>query len=204
MDNIGLKKKYSSLKMDNITVIKLKTLVKQRGIKCYYKLRQAELIQTLEAHRDVNEQVLIPGLEIPRNTTRSVNTSAILDHPILDDNTPVLQPTPKFIAKSMQKIKDFSNWLLDYIPPKPKVVDEVLESFKRLIKKLYNKRDTSFQLKESKSGLKKFAIRYRIDVKVWIDLDLFFVNAKQSITNRLINTLQTKVKLILSCMMEEV
>ena len=35
----------------------------------------------------------------------------------------------------MQKIKDFGNWLLDYIPPKPKVVDEALESFKKLIKK---------------------------------------------------------------------
>ena len=87
MYNIGLKKKYSSLKMDNTTVIKLKTLAKQRGIKGYYKLRKAELIQKLEAHSDVNEQVLIPELEIPRNTTRSVNTSAILDDPILDDKT---------------------------------------------------------------------------------------------------------------------
>ena len=47
MDNIGLKKKYSSLKIDNITVIKLKTLAKQRGIEGYYRLRIAELIQKL-------------------------------------------------------------------------------------------------------------------------------------------------------------
>ena len=157
--------------MDNFTVIKLKDIEKQRGIKGYYKLTKAEFIQKLQAHPDVNEQVLIPGFEIPRNTTRSVNTSAILDDPILDDNTPVLQPTPKFIAKSTQKIKDFGNWLLDYIPPKPKVVDEALESFKNLIKKLYNKRDTSFLLKESQSTLKKFAIQYRIDGKDWIDSD---------------------------------
>ena len=104
--------------------------------------KEAELIHKLESQPDVNEQVLIPGLEIPRNATRSVNSSAILDEPILDDNTPVLQPTPKFIAKSMQKIKKFGNWLLDYIPPKPKVVDEALESFKNLIKKLYNKRES--------------------------------------------------------------
>ena len=76
----------------------------------------------------------MPGLKIPRNTARSVNTSAILDDPIPDDNTPVIQPTRKFIAKSMQKIKDFGNWLLNYIPPKPKVVDEALESFKNLLK----------------------------------------------------------------------
>ena len=112
----------------------------------------AELIQKMEAHSDENEQVLIPELQIPRNTTRSANTSAILDDPILDDKTPVLQSTPSFIVKSIQKIKDFGNWLLDYIPLKPKVVDEAFESFKNLIKKLYNKRDTSFQLRESKSA----------------------------------------------------
>ena len=40
MDNIGLKKKYSFLKMDKITVFKLKALAKQRGIKGYYELRK--------------------------------------------------------------------------------------------------------------------------------------------------------------------
>ena len=60
MNNIGLKKKNSSLKLNNITVIKLKTLAKQRGIKGYCKLTKAELIQKLEAPSDVNEQVLIP------------------------------------------------------------------------------------------------------------------------------------------------
>ena len=43
--------------MDNFTVIKLKDIARQR----YFKLRNAELIQKLEAHPDVNEQVLIPG-----------------------------------------------------------------------------------------------------------------------------------------------
>ena len=52
--------------------------------------------------------------------------------------------------------------------------------------------------------MKKFAIQYRIDEKDWIDLDLFLVNAKQYIANLLINRRQTKVKLILSCMMEKV
>ena len=84
------------------------------------------------------------------------------------------------------------------------MVDEALESFKNLIKKLYNKRDTSFQLRESKSALKKFAIQYRVDGKYWIDPYIFLVNSKQSITNLMINTRQTQVKLILSCMMEKV
>ena len=107
MDNIGLKKMHSSLKMDSITVIKLKTLAKQRGIKGYYKLRKADLIQKFEAHPDVNEQVLIPVLEIPRNTTISMNTSAILDEAILVQKTSVLQPTPNLIAKSIQQNQRF-------------------------------------------------------------------------------------------------
>ena len=173
-----LKTKFSSLKMNNISVIELKAIAKQRGIEGCYKLRKAELRHKLEALPEVNEQVLIPGLEIPRNATRSVNTGAILDQPILDNNTPVFQPTPKSIAKSKQKMKDCWKWLLDYTPPKQKVVDEALKSFKNRIKKLFNKRDTSLQMKESQSGLKKFAIQHRIDEKDWIDQDLFLDNAK--------------------------
>ena len=93
----------------------------------------------MESLSKVNDQVLIPRLEIPRSTTTSVNTSPILAQPILDDNTPVLKPTKKFIAESKQKIKDCWKWLLDYITPKLKVVDKAFESFKNQIKKLYNK-----------------------------------------------------------------
>ena len=45
----------------------------------------------------------------------------------------------------MQKIKDFGNWLFDYIPPKPKVVDVALEPLQNINKKVCSKRDTSFQ-----------------------------------------------------------
>ena len=59
-------------------------------------------------------------------------------------------------------------------------------------------------MKESKSALKKFAIQYRIDAEDWIDPDLFQDNTKQSTTNNVIVRRQTKVKLILSCMMVKV
>ena len=39
----------------------------------------------------------------------------------------------------MQKIKDIDEWLLNYIPPKPKVVDKVLKFFKNKIKKKLSK-----------------------------------------------------------------
>ena len=156
----GLTENYHEIKMNNNTVKQLKAIAKEHGIKGYYKLRKAKLINALEATRLVEEK------------------SSIFDEPIPNDPTPVLQQTPwrpsNFAAKSkqniknvvtkgMQKIKDFGNWLLNYFPPKPKVVDKVLKSFKNKIKKMYEKRHTSFQLKESKSALKKIAIQYRID-----------------------------------------
>ena len=55
-------------------------------------------------------------------------------------------------------------------------------------------------LKESKSALKKFAIQYLIKGLN----ESFLLNSNCPITNLMINTRQTKVKLILSCMMEKV
>ena len=103
----------------------------------------------------------------------------------------------------MQKIKDFDEWLLSYIPPKPKVVDKVLESFKKKLKKIM-KRDSFFQPTQTKSALKNFAIQYRIKGSNGYDPESFVLNSKQPITYLMINTRQTKVKLILSCMMEKV
>ena len=52
-----LKTKFSSLKMNNITVIELKAIAKQHSIEGYYKLRKADLIHKLKALPKVNEQV---------------------------------------------------------------------------------------------------------------------------------------------------
>ena len=56
MDNIGLKKKYCSLKMNTKTVKQLKAIAKERGIRGYYKLRKAQLINSLEAPRLVEQK----------------------------------------------------------------------------------------------------------------------------------------------------
>ena len=113
--------------MENHIVVQLKVIAKERGIRGYYKLRKAELIHALEASRLVEEN------------------SNIFDEPIPNDPIPISQPTPwrpsniatkvnenkkKFFTMGTQKIKDFGEWLLNYIPPKPKVVEKVLEYVK--------------------------------------------------------------------------
>ena len=90
--------------MENYTVVQLKAIAKERGIRGYYKLRNAELIHALEATKLIEQK------------------SNIFDDPIPNDATPVLQPTPwrpsnialknkqnikNFAAKNMQKKKQF-------------------------------------------------------------------------------------------------
>ena len=61
--------------MDNYKVVQLEAIAKERGIKGYYKLRKYELIHALEATRLVEQK------------------SNIVDEPIPNDPTSILQPT---------------------------------------------------------------------------------------------------------------
>ena len=166
--------------MDNSSLVQQKAIAKERGIRGYYKFRKAKLIHVLELATLVEQ------------------TSNIIDESIPSDPTSVLQPTPlrpsnittnakqntkKILTKGMQKNKDFGEWLLNYLSPKPKVVDIVLESFKNKIQIMYEKRDTLFQPTQSKSALRNFAIQYRIKGSNGYEPESFLLNSKQPITN---------------------
>ena len=73
--------------MENHTIVQLKTIAKERGIKGYYKLRRAELIHALEAIRLVEQK------------------SDIFDEQIPNDPTPVFQPTPWRSSNVATKVK---------------------------------------------------------------------------------------------------
>ena len=83
----GLKKNCHEIKMNNNTAKQLKAIVKERGIKGYYKLRKAELINALKATRLVEQK------------------SSIFDEPISNDPTPVLQSTPWRPSNVARKVK---------------------------------------------------------------------------------------------------
>ena len=80
--------------MENHTIVQLKTIAKERGIKGYYKLRKAELIHALEATKLVEQK------------------SNIFDEQIPNESTPILQPTPwrpsNFAAKKTCKRQTIS------------------------------------------------------------------------------------------------
>ena len=81
--------------MNNHTVVQLKAIAKERGIRGYHKLRKVELIHALQAARLVEQK------------------SNIFDESIPNDPTPVLQPTPwrpsHVTTKDKQNIKQKMN-----------------------------------------------------------------------------------------------
>ena len=73
--------------MENHTIVQLKAITKERGIKGYYKLGKAELIHALEATRLVEQK------------------SNIFDEQIPTDPSPILQPTPWRSSNVATKVK---------------------------------------------------------------------------------------------------
>ena len=85
-----------------------------------------------------------------------------------------------------------------------KPVNEKLEAFIAKINKLYSHKDTRdpFEVEESKSALKKFAVQYRIIGKSGYDPKRFVSAVKETVENLLKYNSQTNVKMILTRMME--
>ena len=81
------KEKYSWIKMYNHTVVQLKAIAIERGIRVYYNVRKAEFIHALAAARLV------------------VQKSNIFDELIANDPSPVLQPTPWRPSNITTKVK---------------------------------------------------------------------------------------------------
>jgi len=82
------------------------------------------------------------------------------------------------------------------------VIDKAFELAKNSILKLFPRKKDTFEVRDSKSALKEFAKKYMITGKDGYDPDSFMDAAKETIINLLENNRQTKVKLILKCIIE--
>ena len=110
-------------------VKELKALAKERGIKRYYRLRKAELIEIL-------------GVQAPPK---------IMEEPVPEINKPVLSPTKmknrsrvsslavlaKKQADSVKKaINEFADWIINLVPePIRRTVNTAVENLKKKIKR---------------------------------------------------------------------
>jgi len=138
-----------------------------------------------------------------------------LDQPVPDINVPELTPqTPSRVERFKEYAADkrqifekyanykwnsFINWLTQHLPLKPKVIDEAFEHVNNTILKLFLRKKDTFDVEETKSALGEFVKEYVITSRDGHDRDSFMDAAKETVINLLENNRQTKVKLILKC-----
>ena len=181
--------------MERNTVVQLRQIAKERGLRGYSKLRKAELIEFINQSTPSRVNLLdapIPTHEIPKSQK------------ILSPAKPALvKKIKKAVDDEKRVVEDWSQWLKEIDAPRV-VVDDKLKDFKTHIADLYKKRtQPSFTLVESKSALKQFTKKYTIDgVKGYGVLG--FLQAVKSIV---INFLQTqkniKIEFVLRCNMSK-
>jgi len=188
--------------MEKQTVRELKDLAKEQGVKGYYKLHKAELIETLT------------NAKPPRNIVPNTS-SRILDEPIPEINVPILkpsQPTRNSLVPSLKhlagrvanpikkEINKFSDWILSHVPePIKKAVNKRVDSLKEEVNRIFM-RGERLVLKEQQTALKGYLKTYRIDGQKGIGYKQFISKIKPKVLD-LINQQKkpVKVKFIYTC-----
>ena len=134
-----------------MNVKELKALAKERGIKRYYRLRKAELIESLDTETPPTDA---PATIMDEPATEIMEEPAteIMDEPVPEINKSVLSPTKMEnisrvsslvgLAKKQadlvnKAIKKFADWLINYIPePIRRTVNTGVEKLKKEIKEI--------------------------------------------------------------------
>ena len=189
--------------MHRNTVVQLRALAKERGLKGYSRLRKDDLIQVINDARPIPTPRTMRPIPAPRTLTKPVPAPRTLAKPI---------PTPR-VSRIKQAINTYVKPTLigikkafDWIPKQALNLNSyITKNLNDLIgwAKSPSQRKQLYELKESKSDLRKFTMQYVIEGRVGYDPQSFMADVKRSVINFLRNNRRTKVKLILGCNMEK-
>ena len=145
----------------------------------------------------------------------------IIDTPIPDINIPTLIPNNyvttsqrtlfnNVLSELKNKIRSninlFSDWLINYIPPKiTKTVNDKLESLKLTVSNLFKQmNDQKFEIQESESAMNGFTKKHCFNVRSKVDAVTFLNKVRPQIISFLGSNRDKKVNFILTCTMERV
>jgi len=136
-----------------------------------------------------------------------------LNEPKPKISVPVLTPKP---VKKMERVKQYAadkiaavkkyakykynkfvNWLLEYVPPKPKIIDTAFNYVKKGIIDLFPKTEEEpFTIRETKSALNKFSIQYTIVGRDNFNADSFMDRTRPLVIKLLENNREIKCKMV--------
>ena len=182
--------------MENLKVKDLKALAKERGIKGYYKLRKAELIQALTPVDDHSQLQNIMDQPIPE-----------IDIPILEPSKPVntskvsqLKNLASNAAKPVKReINKFADWIISKVPePIKKTVNERVNSLKERVNRIFKRYDNLLTPRELKTAIKGYFKTFRVNGVDGMDEKTFMNNVKPRVIDLIKSKGSIKVKLILT------
>ncbi|XP_022802285.1 uncharacterized protein LOC111339828 [Stylophora pistillata] len=191
-------------KMEKHTVVQLRQIAKENGLRGYSRLRKAELINFINQSIPNNKKVV--------SERRNLLDDPIPEHEIPEEQNILIPSKPALLVKKIDKavdwgkreVEDWGQWLKEQVDVPRVVVDDKLKDFKTHIAKLYEKRDQyRFKLVEKKSALKGFVKMYTIDgVGGYGPMD-FLEGVKPTVIKFLLTQKNIKVEFVLKCNMSK-